>query len=79
MTNPRVPLLTAEKARVVAAEAGVSEYMAGFNIFYALLNHPRLAHAVDELLTAMLQHNVLDARLRQLAIMRLAWLTATDY
>ena len=79
MTGARIPLLPADEAKNAARGAGVSEYMSEFNIFHALLNHPRLAHAVDHLLTTMLRHNALDARLRQLAIMRIAWLTATDY
>jgi hypothetical protein len=35
--------------------------MAEFNIFQVLLNQPRLARAVNDLLGAMLRHGVLDA------------------
>ena len=79
MTDPRIALLPAAEAKAVAAEAGVSEYMAEFNIFHVLLNHPRLARAVNDLLSTMLWHGALDPRLRQLAVMRIAWLTACDY
>jgi alkylhydroperoxidase family enzyme len=79
MTGDRFPLLPPDEAKAAATDAGVSEYMAEFNIFHALLNHPRLAVAVDNPLTTMLWHYALEARLRQLAIMRIAWLTATDY
>jgi alkylhydroperoxidase family enzyme len=79
MTDARIPLLSADEAKAAASDAGVSEYMAEFNIFHVLLHHPRLARAIDDLLTTMLRQNVLDARSRQLAIMRIAWLTATDY
>lgn len=79
MTRPRVPRLPVEEAKAAADEAGVPDYMAELAIFQVLLNHPTLARALNDLLATMLWHGTLDTRLRELAIMRIGWLTASDY
>lgn len=79
MTDPRVPLLPVGDAKAAADEAGVPNYMAELAIFQVLLNHPTLARALNDLLATMLWHGKLDTRLRELAIMRIGWLTASDY
>src|SRR5436309_9256523 len=75
----RVPRLPLEEARAAADEAAVPDYMAELAIFQVLLNHPRLAGSLNDLLAIMLWHGKLDCRLRELAIMRIAWLTASEY
>jgi alkylhydroperoxidase family enzyme len=79
MTDARVPPLPAQEAKAAADEAGVPDYMAELTVFQVLLNHPTLARAVNDLLATMLWHGALDSRLRELVIMRIAWLTASDY
>ncbi|GFG75607.1 carboxymuconolactone decarboxylase family protein [Mycobacterium botniense] len=83
MTPPirqaRVPRLPVDEAKAAADEAGVPNYMAELAIFQVLLNHPSLARAVNDLLATMLWHGALDSRLRELVIMRIGWLTASDY
>jgi alkylhydroperoxidase family enzyme len=79
MTPARVPVLPLDEARAAADEAGVPDYMAELAIFQVLLNHPNLARAVNDLLATMLWHGRLDSRLRELVIMRIGWLTASDY
>jgi alkylhydroperoxidase family enzyme len=79
VTNPRVPLLPVDEAKAAADEAGVPNYMAELAIFQVLLNHPTLARVFNDLLALMLWHGKLDKRLRELAIMRIGWLTASDY
>jgi alkylhydroperoxidase family enzyme len=79
MTTPRVPPLPLDEAKAAADEAAVPDYMAELSIFQVLLNHPQLARAVNDLLATMLWHGDLDPRLRELVIMRIAWLTACDY
>jgi len=79
VTDPRVPLLPVGEAKAAADEAGVPNYMAELVIFQVLLNHPTLARALNDLLATMLWHGKLDTRLRELAIMRIGWLTASDY
>ena len=79
MTDPRVPLLPVGEAKAAADEAGVPNYVAELAIFQVLLNHPTLARVLNDLLATMLWHGKLDTRLRELAIMRIGWLTASDY
>jgi alkylhydroperoxidase family enzyme len=79
MTTARVPKLPLDEAKAAADEAAVPDYMAELSIFQVLLNHPPLARALNDLLATMLWHGALDPRLRELAIMRIGWLTACDY
>jgi alkylhydroperoxidase family enzyme len=83
MTPPRkdvrVLRLPVDEAKAAADEAGVPDYMAELAIFQVLLNHPRLACALNDLLATMLWRGTLAPRLRELAIMRIGWLTASDY
>jgi alkylhydroperoxidase family enzyme len=79
VTSPRVPMLPVDEAKAAADEAGVPDYMAELAIFQVLLNHPGLARALNDLLATMLWHGRLDSRLRELVIMRIGWLTASDY
>src|SRR6202008_4033379 len=67
------------EARAAADEAGIPDYMAELAIFQVLLNHPTLARAINDLLATMLWHGRLAPRLREVAIMRIGWLTACDY
>jgi alkylhydroperoxidase family enzyme len=75
----RVPRLPVDEAKAAADEAGVPNYMAELAIFQVLLNHPKLACAFNDLLATMLWHGELEPRLRELVIMRIGWLTASDY
>jgi alkylhydroperoxidase family enzyme len=79
MSPARVPRLPVDEARAAADEAGVPDYMAELAIFQVLLNHPQLAGALNDLLATMLWRGKLDKRLRELVIMRIGWLTASDY
>ncbi|MGH3628389.1 MAG: carboxymuconolactone decarboxylase family protein [Sciscionella sp.] len=79
MTEARVPRLPVQEAKAAADEAGVPNYTAELAIFQVLLNHPRLACALNDLLATMLWHGVLDTRLRELAVMRVGWLTVSEY
>src|SRR5579872_553908 len=83
MTPPtndaRVPRLPLNEAKAAADEAGVPDYMAELAIFQVLPNHPKLAGALNDLLATMLWRGTLDSRLRELVIMRIGWLTGSDY
>ena len=79
MTEPRIPMLDADEAKKVAVEAGVPEYMADLNIFRVLFKHPKLARAFNDLLGQLLFRNTLDQRLRELLIMRIGWVTGSEY
>lgn len=77
--EPRLPLLPLTEAKAAADQAGVPDYMAELAIFQVLLNHPSLAGRLNDLLASMLWHGILDARLRELVIMRIGWVTGSDY
>lgn len=79
MTTARLPKLPLDEAKAAADEAAVPNYMAELSIFQVLLNHPPLARGINDLLATMLWHGTLDSRLRELAIMRIGWLTGCDY
>lgn len=79
MSQPRIPMLDLAEAKGVAAEGGVPEYMADLSIFRVLLRHPRLARAFNDLLGLLLFRNTLPHRLRELVIMRIGWVTGSEY
>ena len=75
----RVPLLDAAQAEELAADEGIPDYLAGLSIFRILLNNPGAAAAVNGMLHRLLWKGSLDARLRELVIMRIAWTRASVY
>ncbi len=81
MKNPQqIKTLTTEEAVKRANEEGVIEQIAVLNVFRTLLHHPKVAKAVNDLLLTLLGGgNQLDARLRELLIMRIGWATGCDY
>ena len=84
MTEPapgpaRVAMLSLEDARKAAEAAGLPDRMAELSIFRVLLRQPKLAKAVNDLLMALLVGGSLDARIRELIIMRLGWETGSVY
>ena len=79
MTNPRIDLLPTEDAQAAAKTVDVLPQMAELSIFRILLRQPAVAKAVQDLLVALLFRGTLDARLRELLIMRLGWATGAVY
>ena len=80
LTGPRVPLLSIAEAEKIAASNGISEQMAPLSVFRVLLRHPGLAKELSSTLNTLLfDGNKLDARLRELIIMRIGWKTASLY
>jgi alkylhydroperoxidase family enzyme len=77
--TPRIELLPAGEAKAAAESAGVVPRMAELSIFRVLLRQPGAAKAVQDLLFALLFRGVLDARLRELLIMRIGWVTGSEY
>ena len=49
------------------------------NLFRVLLHRPRVAKAINDLLYAQRFGAALDGRLRELAIMRIGWMTGCEY
>ena len=79
MTEVRIPLLPEQAAREAAQQAEVPEAIAELNVFRVLLRHPVLATRVNDLLMTLLFRGRLNARLRELVIMRIGWATGSVY
>jgi alkylhydroperoxidase family enzyme len=77
--EPRVPLLGTEEAHAAAASAGVTDAAADLSVFRVWLQHPELAKWLHDLIMGLLWKGSLDARLRELIIMRLGWSTDSVY
>jgi len=77
--GPRIPLLPLDEAKAATSVAGIPEITADLNVFRIWLHHPKLARWLSDLLMGLLWEGRLDARLRELVIMRLGWATRSDY
>jgi len=75
----RVPLLSEQEAEARADDVGVSRQLAALNIFRVLLRLPGAAHATAGLLLELLSGRALPHRVRELVIMRVGWVTGSDY
>lgn len=76
---PRIPLLDKQAAVEIAEQRELPVQMAELNVFRVLLRNPVVAKQVNDLLITLLFRGKLDARLRELVIMRLGWATGSDY
>ena len=75
----RVDLLTLEEAKKAAETVNVPSALAELNVFRVMLNRPKTAKALSDLLLSLLFGGELDDRLRELLIMRIGWSTGSDY
>jgi len=75
----RIPLLDVADSRAAAERAGLPPVFGSMSVFRALLRHPELAGAVAGLLQLLLRGQHLDARLRELLILRIGWVTGSLY
>src|SRR5579875_3406840 len=74
-----IEMLDPDAALAAAKDAGVPAPLAELNVFRALLRRPRLAKGLSQTLLALLGGDALDARRRELVIMRIAWVTGSGY
>ncbi len=80
MTERRIAPLSVEEAVARGAEVRIHPDLARLEVMRVLLHHPPLAKAVQTLLIMLLyKGRLLDERLRELVIMRIAWRTASLY
>ena len=79
MSEPRIPLLPFDAAHEAGTGCGVPKQMADLSVFRVLLHQPRVAKAINDLLFSLLVGSDLDARLRELIIMRIGWTTGSVY
>ncbi|ULE35819.1 carboxymuconolactone decarboxylase family protein [Mycobacterium sp. IDR2000157661] len=72
-------MLDLTDARERAAQCGIPAAMAELSVFRIALHRPSVAVALHGLLEALLWRGALDARLRELIIMRIGWVTGSVY
>lgn len=77
--TPAVALLAPDAAMRVAESIGVLGPLAELNVFRLLLRRPRLAKGTADLLLSILARAELPPALRELVIMRVAWVTRSAY
>ncbi len=65
-----IPLLSIDEAIKRGKEFGLDERFAGLNAFRVMLNNPRAAGAVANLLRTLMFTNTVNARARELVILR---------
>jgi len=74
-----IPLLPVDEAIRRGKEVGLDERFASLNAFRVMLHNSRAAGAVAELLRTLMFHNTVNARARELVILRNGWRTRSDY
>jgi alkylhydroperoxidase family enzyme len=77
--RPSFPPLPHDQAVERATDAGIPTVLAGPNVFRVLLHHPPVAEVFAQLVQAVVLEGTLDPRLREMAIMRTAWLRGSTY
>ena len=80
MAEPAIfPLLDLEAATAATHVAGISEVLARVNLFRTTLHHPPIGRIVGDVVDALVMNSVLDARLREIAILRTGWRLGSVY
>jgi len=79
MTVPFLPMLDVASTREAAASAGLPEALADVHLFRATFNHPPIGRIVGEVVQALVLNSVLDARTREVAILRVGWRIGSVY
>jgi alkylhydroperoxidase family enzyme len=79
MSKERVEMLSAKASLEIAEGIGLHEAVVKLNIFRTLLHRPKTAKAISDLLFSLLLGAELDHRLREFVILRIGWVTGSDY
>ena|SRR5437667_2798166 len=74
-----IPLLSTDEAIRRGKEVGLDESFSSLNAFRVMLQNPRAAGAVAELLRTLMFRNKLNPRTRELVILRNGWRTSSEY
>jgi len=74
-----LPLLPVDEAIRRGKEVGLDDRFSSLNAFRVMLHSSRAAGAVAELLRTLMFHNTLNARTRELVILRNGWRTRSEY
>jgi alkylhydroperoxidase family enzyme len=74
-----VPMLSLEEARRAAAAMGLPEALASVNLLRFTLRHEKVARVVADMVDVAVLHGALDARVREVAILRVGWRLGSVY
>jgi alkylhydroperoxidase family enzyme len=77
--SERVAMVPLDRAAELGVEIGLPGPMATRSAFRVLANNPPLLKAVFGQLSTLLLRNTFDTRLRELMIMRIGWVTGSEY
>jgi alkylhydroperoxidase family enzyme len=77
--TPPLPLLSPEDARAAGLAAGVPDRVAQANILRFGLRHPKVAAVLAAMIEVAVLDGALDARLREIAILRVGWRIGSVY
>ena len=75
----RVPMVSLERARELGEAMGMPARRTQSEAFRVVANNPGVARVAYGQLVQLLENNKLDTRLRELMIMRIAWVTGSAY
>jgi alkylhydroperoxidase family enzyme len=79
MMTSRVPMIPVERARELGEAMGMPARRTQSEAFRVLANNPGVARVAYSQLVQLLENNKFDTRLRELMIMRIAWVTGSAY
>src|SRR5215469_7254732 len=74
-----LPLLPIDEAIRRGKEVGLEDRFSSLNAFRVMLHNSLAAGAVAELLRTLMFHNTVNARARELVILRNGWRTRSEY
>jgi alkylhydroperoxidase family enzyme len=77
--TPRVPMISPERARDLGDAMGLPVRRTQSEAFRTVANNPGVARVAFSQLLQLLENNTFDTRLRELMIMRIAWVTGSAY
>ena len=75
----RVPMVSLERARELGEAMGLPARRTQSEAFRVAVNNPGVARVAFGQLLQLLENNTFDTRLRELMIMRIAWVTGSAY
>ena len=75
-----ITLLSQQEALVRGRELGIDDYIAQMNLFRVLLNYPAIARELNSTIMAIVTgQKLVSDTLRELIVMRVAWLAHSEY
>ena len=78
--SARIPMLSEEEALAIGQPLGIDDYICKMHLFRVLLNHPAFAKELNATIISLVNpDSLLGPRLRELIIMRVSWLSNSNY